>query len=150
MTHTEQTDIAFMLLFERREQITFKSLEPLLNNSYSDSVRSLETIADIEYASKTNNRSLSMGILSDAFNYSINNKGIDFINSLPSEYVGKPYSYYLVQQYANKSKKNLTEWYLTENAKNQFEDYPRLKKQAKWTLIIAVISAIIALVAILK
>jgi hypothetical protein len=40
-------------------------------------------------------------------------------------------------------------WYQTQNAKDVFDDYPRIKKNQKCNLIVAIVSTIIALAALI-
>lgn len=83
-----------------------------------------------------------------------NDKMILLQNSMDNRYMGyyekniDTYTIYCKindggRNYIEDSKKN---WYDTANAKRQYEDYPKVKKQAKDAIIVSVIAIIVSVV----
>lgn len=92
---------SLMIMFEYKQNISPKYLydnigeKGFFDIDNIDFTRILETIVDIGFANKTMDHTATMGQLKDMFFYTINSKGINFIESIPNEFKERPYSFYL-------------------------------------------------------
>ncbi|MDB5205070.1 MAG: hypothetical protein JWR72_145, partial [Flavisolibacter sp.] len=71
------------------------------------------------------------------------------IDNLPKEFMGKPYEYFLDKEYKIAQQESASKWYESANAQKQFEDYPTTKKNANASLVISIITGLIALAALI-
>lgn len=68
------------------------------------------------------------------------------MQSLPKEFENNPYGYFLDQEQKEKDRESQVKWWLGENAKQQFEDYPNVVKQRNLAIGIAIISIVVTIV----
>lgn len=93
---TEQLlDDVFVFLSTMKDQYIFpRALQERLIIDNTNPTMLLDTLHEIGFASKDKNSQQSLGGTQAVYNYSLNSKGISFINKLPSDYKNKPYTYY--------------------------------------------------------
>ena len=73
------------------------------------------------------------------------------ISTLPKAYTENPYDYFFEEEQRVIEAEAAYKWYLQQDAKQRFDDYPKIKKQRNTATIIAVLSLIATIVlAILK
>ena len=95
MTETDLLDSSFMFLYSRqKESIIYKSLDVHISDNEVNSVRLLNKIFSIGFLDREVNLQQTHSHNNNIYNYSINSKGIDFIDTLPIEFTNKPYTYY--------------------------------------------------------
>ncbi|HEY5408312.1 MAG TPA: hypothetical protein VIJ92_14550 [Ginsengibacter sp.] len=96
MTEQDRIDITFMYLYKNDGVPVHDGDIPELHQVTGLArLRSLQNIYEIGFADRRENRQRSMGSNTTVYSYSINSKGIHFIDTLPNEFEGRPYSYYL-------------------------------------------------------
>ena len=96
MTEHDRIDITFMFLYKNETETVHDGNIPELDQMRGlERLRSLEKIYEMGFAERRENRQRSQGSNTSVYSYSINSKGIYFIDTLPIEFKGRPYSYYL-------------------------------------------------------
>lgn len=96
MAETDLLDTSFMFLYSRqKEPITYKSLDVHISNNEVNSVRLLNWIYSMGFLDREVNLQQKLSHNNNIYNYSINSKGIDFIETLPIEFKDTPYKYHL-------------------------------------------------------
>jgi len=66
--------------------------------------------------------------------------------SLPREFENRPYEYLIDEEVKNFELENSRNWYETENAKKQYEDFPNVDKRSRDSIMIAKITLGVTLV----
>ena len=96
-------DATFLILYEKNQKIIPDILSEYLLAKGLDLgkfnlIALLEEIHKIGFADKNKNISASHSHHTYMFFYNINVKGIQFVNSLPNDFLSKPYSYFIKPQ----------------------------------------------------
>ena len=78
--------------------------------------------------------------------YLLNLKARNAIKTLSDEFSNRPYEYFFEEDKKETDSENLHKWYNREDAKQRFDDYPKIKRQRNIAAIIAIITAILSIV----
>ena len=68
------------------------------------------------------------------------------ISNLPNEFSGRPYEYFLDKEAKVVDQENQTKWYLAQDAKQKFDDYPTIKTQRNLAIGISIIAIVVSIV----
>lgn len=135
-----------MYLYNNNVASVYDHPPPSYEGSTLELKRFLNTIHDIGFVNRSENKQRSLGANTIVYDYWISSKGIQFIESIPSgEFTNKPYSYYL---YLEDNKENLSMQKLRGDVDvltNTLVDYDKTKALAKYAIILAAVAAIAAL-----
>ena len=68
------------------------------------------------------------------------------IKSLPIEFIGKPYEYFLDVEQKELREAKMEKWYNRQDAKQRFDDYPKVVNEKRWAIGISIAAIIVTTV----
>jgi hypothetical protein len=138
MTNAEINDFIYFLKDEPPQEIIFLSA---VHNTYKNSKVSVPEII---------NELMPLDIIDiNGQKYSLKYSAKQKLQSLPRDYEGKPYEYFLFEQQKKKEDEESGKWYNRENARLQYEDYPKTQRMAKAAFYISAALLILEVVKLL-
>ena len=148
MTERELLDISFNFLYSRqKEHITYKSLESHITDKDANPVRLLNSIYNMGFLDKELNTQQTQSHNNNIYNYSINSKRINFIETMPDEFKDKPYSYHLKIDADKQKIQNERDEIDYKIKQITLKNIPTNKNIALWSLMVAVIAILAPIIA---